>query len=172
MSKLFAIALAVGVLGGGCLSKESAGAPPATSTSTTLSGENGTVELDALPPDWQRGIGLNASVMGGSHSGGRWATLYPNGTLEKPSSCKAYRNADHHSRDSCTLRDPQYSWEANKPWLINAGWAGCPGGGFEGCPEGTYPPPYQQRVVAFDQNGTAVAWWDGRPSPDTQYITE
>lgn len=125
-----------------------------------------------LPADWQSGAALHPYGMSGDHGGGRGAALNPVQDLAPPASCRVYRDNETHERDSCevevTETTPTWRW----PWVVRASWAACPTHDFGGCHDGDYPAPYSQRVVAFDEAGRPVAWWDGKAAPDTQYSTE
>lgn len=126
----------------------------------------------SLPADWDAGVPMLPYQRGGYHSGGRAADLYPVVELARPASCVAFRDEVRHDRDSCEMRDAEYSWENRSSWVAEPAWAGCVGGGWTGCPGDSYPDPYQQRVVAFDARGKAVAWWNGTDGPHTQHWTE
>lgn len=123
-----------------------------------------------LPQGWSNGVPLSASSTLSKHDGGHEAVLVPNATLARPVSCLTYRGNASATTDSCEVRDaPSY---LHAPWMLYARWAGCPGGDWNGCHGASYPEPYKARVVAFDERGEAVAWWDGRSSPTTNHSTE
>ena len=125
-----------------------------------------------LPGEWNNTAPLLPSNLLSGHSGWRGAELQPNGTVVRPTSCLAYRDDRSMARDSCGVRDAKYNWESHAEWVLEAFWAGCPGGDWNGCHEQTYPAPYRCRVVAFDAQGHPLAWWDGAVGPHTMHTTE
>lgn len=123
-----------------------------------------------LPVNWESGFALLPYDVYSSHSAAHGANLYPTVASPRPATCTAYRTNASLSSDTCNIRDAQYAGEDQGPWVIQAGWAGCPGGGWNGCPEPVEP--YLQRVVAFDGFGQVVGFWNGTRGPHTQFATE
>lgn len=131
-----------------------------------------------LPRGWDHGVPLESFYASARHSGAFTVDL-ENATLERPAACRAYRTDRAAVEDRCVVRDPEgyetstrSSLNRNGTWVIEAGWAGCPGGDFSGCPSAPRPEHGTRRVVAFDADGHPVGFWNGTLSPGTLFATE
>jgi hypothetical protein len=143
------------------------------------SGTGGVVPPPATLPDgWNGGVLLHAFETFGAHSGAYGANLNTT-SLARPATCQTYRGTSHLAVDGCEVRDPaKYEQPGNVypkgvgAWVVEANWAGCPGGDFGGCHGQPQPGTGERRVVGFDAAGVPVAWWAGQTSKDTRFVTE
>lgn len=131
-----------------------------------------------LPADWDDGVALHTFSADARHSGAFGAEM-ENATLDRPAACRAYRTDMAVAQDTCVVRDPDEYETSTRlypsrqgTWVIEADWAGCPGGDFNGCHDEPRPEHGLRRVVAFDAAGIPVAFWDGVLSPGTRFATE
>jgi len=118
--------------------------------------------------DWQSGVELVSYYSWRYHNGNAGDRLVHNDTdpLPLPASCQAHRGGEKFSKDSCLVRtgpDDEWGLRPDAAWTLLAAWAGgdCDADRTRG-----------DSIVAFDDAGRPVAWWDGRLDDGASVMTE
>ena len=129
-------------------------------------------QVGTLPDGWDQGDGLLAHSLARYHSGAYTATAYPDADAPTPARCVAYRGDHAYAGDDCTvILEGHTSWYpvqgTEPPWGLRADWEGRFGDTADD-PD----PDHPRRVVAFDEDGAPVAYWDGAVHPQASHATE
>jgi len=124
----------------------------------------------ALPPDFDGGEGMLAYSGFRAHSADEEQHLVraDDSQLARPAFCGAYQDGVRKAGDDCTVEDADTRWgEYWGPWTINASWDGAGEDLVE-----TERNLQRRVVVAFSQDGQAVAWWAGARHADGSMAVE
>jgi hypothetical protein len=127
----------------------------------------GCVAARPLPQDWDSGQHLTVGSSGSKANGAGFTTFLSNGEGTVPDFCVAYRDQGAIAKDWCSVaggreithtsvdgtRKETSTWRTNQTpdWVALAGWD---------TQHDTVD--FVPRVVAFDAQGQAVAWWEGK----------
>lgn len=124
------------------------------------------------PADWDQGVELMFISGFRAHSADEDRQIVPpEGTdVEVPAYCAAYQDGVRKAGDSCTVitpYDPMYWDHGPYDWGIEASWDGRGDDLIEQERDES-----RRTVVAFDDGGVAIAYWDTAAHPDAMMAIE
>lgn len=125
--------------------------------------------VEERPAEWASGAEMEAHSTARYHSGGFDARVFPQGDLERPDRCVAYRGNEAFAGDTCLIMEPDSEhWHPveDRPWGLKAKWQG------RLADTADRADPERPRTVVAFLGDEAIAYWDGAAHPEARHATE